>query len=189
MEEWYTLYTKPNAEYQVATALQRQGLKIYLPAIEAPGGPRRRKSEPFFPCYLFLKIDFEAASLSQVQWTPGLRRVLTSGDRPVPISNGIIDLIQRKLGALKVNGGWPSPIFKPGDTVRITDGPFRDMLAIFEEPTTPGKRVQVLLTILGHASRVQVKLADLERIDRGTEANMPRPRRTRGQGRRIKGTF
>ena len=46
--------------------------------------------------------------------------------------------------------GWPlrlwglwtfSGTFQPGDPVQITDGPFRDMLAIFEGPTTPTQRV------------------------------------------------
>ncbi len=57
------------------------------------------------------------------------------------------------------------------------------MLAIFDEPTTPARRVQVLLSILG-ASRVQVDVADLEKVD----AEVPAPkrrRRTRGRGRRI----
>jgi transcriptional antiterminator RfaH len=188
MEEWYTLHTKPHAEFQVETTLKRRGLEIYLPATAAPKGLQGRKRAPFFPGYLFLKIDFELVSLSQVQWTPGLRRVLTSGDLPVPVSNEIIDLIKRKLGAIKANSGRPAHTFKPGDTVRIIGGPLRDLLAIFEGPTTPSERVQVLLTILGHASRVQVKPTDLEKIHRGTEEKAPRPRRTRGQGRHIEGT-
>jgi transcription elongation factor/antiterminator RfaH len=187
MEEWFTLHTKPKAEYQVATALQRRGLEIYLPVIEVPKGSRGRQSAPFFPCYLFLKIDFELLSLSLVQGTPGLRRVLTSGDWPVPVSNDIIELIQRKLGAIKANSGPPAHVFEPGDMVRITDGPFRDMLAIFEGPTTPRERVQVLLAILGRTSRVQVALTDLEMVHHRIEASTPRLRRTRGQGRRIKG--
>lgn len=185
MEEWYTLHTKPNAEFQVATALQRQGLKVYLPAIETPAGARGRRREPFFPCYLFLKIDFELMSLSQVQWTPGLRRVLTSGDRPAPVPNEIIELIQIRLGAIRANGDRPAHAFQPGDTVRIINGPFRDMLAIFEGPTTPSRRVQVLLSILGRTSRVHVELASLKKVWDRIEPNISRPRRTRGRGRRI----
>ncbi|MBI1877470.1 MAG: hypothetical protein HYR94_04445 [Chloroflexi bacterium] len=187
MEWWYVLHTKPNTEYQVATALQQRGLEIYLPEIENPKTPQAHKSKPFFPCYLFLKVDFEIVGLSHVQWTPGLRRVLTFDDQPVPVSNKVIDLIQRRLGEIKANGGWPAHTFKPGDTVRITDGPFQDMLAIFEGPTTPSQRVQVLLNMLGHASRVQVDVATLEKAPMAAEAPIPkRPRRTRGQGRYIK---
>lgn len=186
MEQWYTLHTKPNAEYQVATVLQRQGREIYLPEIEASKASQGRKSKPFFPCYLFLKTDFELVSLSQVQWTAGLRRVVASGDRPVPVPEGVIDFIRHRLGEINDGGGWPAHTFKPGDTVRITDGPFREMRAIFEGPTTPSERVQVLLTILGHARRVHVESADLEKVLSSAEGPIPnRPRRTRGRGRRI----
>jgi len=62
MERWYTLYTKPNAEYQVVATLQQRDVQTYLPEMEMPkaSGKGRRK-KPFFPCYVFSKIDFETA--------------------------------------------------------------------------------------------------------------------------------
>jgi hypothetical protein len=60
------------------------------------------------------------------------------------------------------------------------------MLAIFEGPSTPSERVRVLLTFLGHARRVQLSAADLEKAP--PKSQLPaskRPRRTRGRGRRI----
>ena len=188
MKRWYTLHTKPNAEYQVATALQRQELEIYLPEIEEnPKSSKEGKRKPFFPCYLFLKIDFASVGLSQVQWIPGLRRVLTLEDRPVSISSEVIDLIRYKLGEIESKGAWLTHTFKPGDRVRIAKGPFRNMVALFEGPTTPSQRVRVLLDILGHANRVQVDVSNLEKASSSPKSSKPkRPRRTRGQGRRIK---
>ena len=61
MEFWYTLYTKPNAEYQVATSLQKRGIQAYLPEIEPPK-TGQEQIKPFFPCYLFIEIDFERAA-------------------------------------------------------------------------------------------------------------------------------
>ena len=48
MEQWYALYTKPNAEYQVAEALQQRGFQTYLPEIETRRKGRRRR-QPLFP--------------------------------------------------------------------------------------------------------------------------------------------
>jgi transcription antitermination factor NusG len=136
---------------------------------------------------LFLKVDFEVVGLSQVQWTPGLCRVLTFGDQPAPVSGSVIELIQRKLGEVKARGSWPTYPFKPGDPVRIVDGPFQDMEAIFAGPTTPSRRVQVLLNILGHTSRVQLNTADLAKIPPAADTPEPkRLRRTRGRGHPIK---
>ena len=185
MKQWYTIHTKPKAEYQVATALQRRGIQTYLPELESPQARQERMTKPFFPCYLFARIDFEVTGLSQVQWTPGLRRIVAFGDRPVPLSDEMIDLIRRRLDGV---GGRPMVHdLHRGDKVRITDGPLQGMLAIFEGPSTPSERVQVLLTFLGQLSRVHVSAADLHKVSTVAQAPvLKRPRRTRGQGRRIK---
>jgi transcription elongation factor/antiterminator RfaH len=186
MEYWYTLYTKPNAEYGVAAILRRRGIHTFLPEIASPNPRQKHRKRPFFPCYLFAEVDFEQVGPSSVQWTPGLRRVVAFGGRPVPVPDEVINLIRRKLEALNAAGGWPVGTFQPGETVRITDGPLEGMLAIFDGPSTPSERVWVLLDFLGHASRARICLTDLEKVPRKSQApTSGRPRRTRGRGRRI----
>jgi transcriptional antiterminator RfaH len=137
---------------------------------------------------MFVRVDFETISLSSIQWIPGLRRVVSIDGWPVPMADEVINLIRHKLGQVEANGDQPVYPFKAGDTVRITTGPFQDMLAIFDKPTTSAERVQVLLDILGQASRVQVNAINLEQVPAGTEIPLAkRPRRTRGRGRRVKG--
>jgi transcriptional antiterminator RfaH len=188
MDQWYTLHTKPNAEYQVATTLQQRGLQIYLPELKTAKPNKEWIKKPFFPCYLFIKVDFQIVGFSSVQWTPGLRRVVAFDHQPVPLPDEVIQLIRRRLGEIEAGGGLPLHSFEPGDTVRITAGPFRDMMAIFDRPTSSRERVQVLLHILGQASRVQVAATDLEKASGQVDLPPPvtkRPRRTRGRGRRI----
>jgi transcriptional antiterminator RfaH len=184
MEQWYTLYTKPGAEYQVVKTLAQRQIHTYLPEIKLL---KTQVHKPFFPCYLFARVDLRLIGVSVLQWTPGLRRVVAFGDQPTPLPDKVVGLIQHKLSELEAAGDWSAHAFKPGDTVLITSGPFQDMLAIFAGPTTPTRRVQVLLNILGHASRVQVEVSDLAKAP--MEAEVPiqkRSRGTRGQGRKIK---
>jgi transcriptional antiterminator RfaH len=184
MEYWYTLYTKPNAEYQVEAALQQRGIETYLPETESPRPRKGRPSKPFFPCYLFMKVDMQRVGLSQVQWTPGLRRIVAFDERPAALADDVIDLIRGRLQG----GGWSAQRFQPGDKVRITEGPLKGLLAIFDRPSTPGERVEVLLTFLGQVSRASVAAVDLERAPAEAQVPQPRPpRRTRGRGRRIAG--
>ena len=178
MEHWYTLYTKPNAEYQVAGALRMRGIETFLPEVASPNRRHKGRKRPFFPCYLFFKVDLDQVGLLGVQWTPGLRRVIAFDDRPVPLRDEVIGLIRRKLESLDAAGGWTAHGFHPGETVRISDGPFQGMLAIFDGPSKPCERVRVLLDFLGHARRATVSVTDLEKAP-------GRPRRSRGRGRRI----
>lgn len=186
MKQWYVLHSKPNAEYQLATALQERDIQTYLPEIEIRKAKKGRKRKPFFPCYLFAKINFEEIGFSQIQWTPGLRRVVAFDGQPVSLDDEVIALIQHKLEEDNLTDGQLDHPFQPGDTVRITEGPLQGLLAIFEGPTTAAERVQVLLTFLGQASRAQVPVTSLEKTEADAAPPPPkRPRRTRGRGRRI----
>ena len=187
MDQWYAVHTKPNAEYQTAKALQRRGIETYLPELESPNRGSGCSKKPFFPCYLFVRVDFEVTGLSQLRWTPGLRRVVAFDDRPVPLADEVINLMRRKLDGVNASGQLAHN-FRPGEMVRITDGPLQGILAVFEGPSTPAERVQVLLTFLGRASRAHVPVYDLEKAAPKNGATTPtrRPRRTRGRGRRIR---
>lgn len=185
MEQWYTLYTKPNAEYQVAAALQQRQLQVYLPEIEAA---RRGRPQhlPFFPCYLFVKIDFETVGYPFVRWTPGLRRIVSFGDRPAALPDSLIGLMQQQLYR-PAGRGQRRYDFEPGDPVRIVDGPFGDMVAIFDGSVQASERVRVLLTVLGRVSRLEIEAARLEKAPAGAGPPPPHPpRRTRGRGRPIR---
>ena len=186
MEHWYTLHTKPNAEYRVMKSLEHEGFEVYLPQLEVYTANKQRKLRPFFPCYLFVQVDFETVSISQVQWTPGLRQIVSFAGRPARMPAQAISLIQQKLAELGTIQEF-SHNFQPGDTVRITEGPFQDMLAIFKGPTTPRQRVEVLLKFLGQANRAIVDVTNLEKADSDETETPPakKPRRTRGRGRRI----
>jgi hypothetical protein len=80
-----------------------------------------------------------------------------------------------------------SPGFKPGEPVRVTAGPFRDMLAIFDGPSTPAMRVRVLLNIMNRAIPVHL---DAEHLEAAEPNNIAVPvkqgRRTRGRGRPVR---
>ncbi|MDX1522571.1 MAG: transcription termination/antitermination NusG family protein, partial [Anaerolineae bacterium] len=161
MKQWYALHTKPHAEYQVRSALQQRKIQIYLPEIATVQAGNVRRKKPLFPCYLFSRIDLETISIRHILWTPGLRRIVSFDDKPASLPDQIIELIQRKLGDFKISQRLTVHAFKPGDTVRITNGPLSDLQAIFEGPTSAHDRVRILLDLLGQASRVQIDVADL----------------------------
>jgi transcriptional antiterminator RfaH len=187
MKQWYTVHTKPNAEYQVTAALQYRQIETYLPVIKSERAHHQRKEEPFFPCYLFVRIDLEISAASQWQWIPGVRRILAFAGEPVPLPDSIIELIKQKLDALNANGGLVKRPFEPGEPVRITDGPLRDIVAVFDGPITPAQRVQVLLNFLGRSTRVWIDTDYLEKLPKGYQfPDQKRPRRSRGQGRPIR---
>ena len=183
MKQWYALYTKANAEYKVASHLRERGIEVYLPEIRVSAQKTALK-QPFFPCYLFAQLNLTDGNPSLWCWTPGLRRLVSYGDQPIPLPPELINVMKLKL-AQKNDTVGAAHSFQVGDMVRITDGPFKGMLAVFDGPMTPSKRVQVLLTTLGQYLRLRLNPVNLEAVSPDSAVKPKRRRRTRGHGRRI----
>ncbi|HEB63956.1 MAG TPA: hypothetical protein ENJ02_00220, partial [Chloroflexi bacterium] len=62
---WYVLRSKARKEDAVyAQALQR-GLEVFYPRLRVnPVNPRARKVRPYFPGYMFVRVDLEAVGRS-----------------------------------------------------------------------------------------------------------------------------
>ena len=159
MEQWYALYTKANAEAKVASILQEQGIETYLPALTNPV----KGEEPLFPCYLFMHADLKKLASSSWQWTPGLRRIVCRDEQPLPIAPKIIHTIKSNICQMNEDKRSTQTYqFQPGEEVRIKQGPFKDMLAIFAEHMSSSERVRVLLNVIGQQKRIQIDASDLE---------------------------
>ena len=187
MEQWYALYTKANAEAKVASILQEQGIETYLPALTSSVNGQ----EPLFPCYLFMHADLKKLTNSSWQWTPGLRRIVCRDEQPLAIAPEIIHTIKSNICQMSADkNSMQSYQFQPGEEVRILQGPFKDMHAIFTTHMSSNERVRVLLNVLGQQKRIQINVKDLEHTSFDAEAQnkkqQKRLRRTRGKGRRIK---
>jgi transcriptional antiterminator RfaH len=184
MFHWYALHTKPYTERRVALQLGQRDVEIYLPQFEKTLANQQKRMSPLFPGYLFARLDLDQGD-SGWQWTPGLRYVVAYGEKPIPVHEEIIHLIEIQVHKIGDKKG-PGHGFKPGDTVRVKHGPFQDMLAIFEGPKSPSDRVQILLNTLYRAVRVRIAADDLQKVDPPkSDISGKRPRRTRGRGRRI----
>ncbi len=182
MEAWYALYTKPNAEAQVARTLAARGFAPFLPLLPARGDGRIRT---LFPAYLFVRCDLTQTGLDNLRWIPGLRRILSFGGRPAVVPEEAIALIQAGLAEIEAAGGLPRHHFKPGDVVVIDQGPLAGLRGIFQGPAGPAERVRILVRFLGETNRADVPVEAL-RAAGDDEDFLPRRRGTRGHGRRIR---
>jgi len=162
--DWYALFTKPRCERVVSERLRSKGFETCLPAITMDGSRGSPVTQPFFPRYLFVRLDPSTDPLSLVRWTPGLKHVVSFGERPAVVPDQVIALIRKRLAAIEAAGGLPAHGFRPGDRVRIRSGPFADFEAVFKQTLKPAERAWVLIDFLGRMSKVQVAVDDLEPV-------------------------
>ena len=86
------------------------------------------------------------------RYSPGVKDFLTFGARIAEVGEDIIQALRERCpgGIAQID----SISAKPGDTVRINEGPFSGLEAIFEQFLKGSERVAVLLEILGRQTRL-----------------------------------
>jgi transcription antitermination factor NusG len=96
MDTWYALYTKPNQENLVLNQLEQRGVEAFFPQFVE----RRRAGDrvrALFPTYLFVRVDLEVVGRSLLQWTPGLRGVVSFAGVPARVPEEAIALVRKQL--------------------------------------------------------------------------------------------
>jgi transcription elongation factor/antiterminator RfaH len=151
---WYAIQTKGNKEKDVAKRLTDLKLEIFLPWLR----DRRRIGSkyqwvlvPLFPGYLFCRLDI-VVSGKAARYSPGVKDFLKFGNEITEISDDIIVALQERCphGVAAID-----PVsLTAGDGVRINEGPFAGLEAIFEKKMKGSERVAVLLEILGRQTRL-----------------------------------
>jgi transcriptional antiterminator RfaH len=139
--------------------LEDKGIEAYLPLVNQYSSHSRRKEPcPFFPCYLFARLDLASPAYGSLPWTPGLRCVVRFDNRPALAPDPVIAQLQEQLRKLE-RGGYcgSSRELRPGEHVRITAGPFKDLEAVFDRGLSKEGRVRVFLQFLGQLTACEVE--------------------------------
>lgn len=171
MLAWYALRSKPNKEEFVWRQAEAQGIDTFYPRIRVnPINPRARKVRPYFPGYLFVRVDLEQARVTMFKWMPEAAGLVMFDGRPAVVEDALIESLRQHIDALNRAGAEPLEGLKPGDALEIRAGPLAGYEAIFDAALPGRERVRVLLMLLGRQS-VPVELSA-----RHIRPKRPRPR-------------
>ncbi len=156
---WYALRSKPRKEEVVWRQARDQGYEVFYPRLRVHAvNPRARKIRPYFPGYLFVRVDIDEVGLSVFQWMPHSTGLVSFGGEPSAVPENLISIIQRRLEEINAAGGEVFDGLKQGDVVTISYGPFEGYEAIFDARIPGSERVRVLLQLLSNQRRVPVEL-------------------------------
>jgi transcriptional antiterminator RfaH len=143
---WYAIKCKPRQEYRALENLERQRFPCYLPELSVEKLKDRCKvelQEPLFPGYLFIELSDINDNWYPIRSTRGVSHLVCFNQHPVPIQDEIIELIRQRL----VTSPPTVPYLRPGERVRITEGSFSQLEAIFVA-NDGNERVMLLMNIL-----------------------------------------
>ncbi|WP_300088805.1 transcription/translation regulatory transformer protein RfaH [uncultured Nitrosomonas sp.] len=163
---WYLVHTKPRQESCALQNLQQQGYACYLPLLPVEKlrqGSLAILTEPLFPRYLFIQLGQgnSARSWAPIRSTRGVNRLVSFGNEPAKIDDGLIDLLQQQETAFQAR---PEQLFKPGEKVQITEGAFAGIEGIYQMAEGE-RRVMVLIELLSKPVAMRISPASLRKVN------------------------
>jgi transcriptional antiterminator RfaH len=162
---WFLVRSKPRQEAVALTNLARQGYESYLPLFATEKLVRRKSTvvqEPMFARYLFVRLDTtgQGQSWSPIRSTVGVSELVCFGSRPARVDDALIATLRERETAQQAS---PTTLFAHGDNVRITEGAFAGLEAIYQMNDAEG-RAMVLLDLLSKPVAMTIDAASLRRV-------------------------
>jgi len=172
-KQWYVIHCYSGYENKVMYAIRQRietmGMhdKIFdvvVPTeeeIEVKEGKRKTIERRVFPGYILVQMKMDEDSWYVVRNTPGVTGFVGMGNEPTPLRTEEVNAIMRRMEA-------PAPVvkanFKPGQKVRIVDGPFNDFMGTVGDIDMEKAKVRVMVSFFGRETPVELDFLQVEKV-------------------------
>ncbi|HLD51306.1 MAG TPA: transcription termination/antitermination protein NusG [Patescibacteria group bacterium] len=171
--KWYVVHTYSGHENKVAITLKQRieaggytdrVFKLFVPhqqKIVVSEGKKRSVDEKLFPGYLMVNMLMDDDTWYIVRSTPGVTGFVGMGTTPTPLAESEVKSLMKfaKMEAPKYEAK-----FSVEDSVKIIEGPFKDMLGKVDEVNENQGKVRVLISVFGRETPVELDFAQVSRL-------------------------
>jgi transcriptional antiterminator NusG len=170
---WYAIHTYSGYEEAVEEALNQRienmdmGEKIFAvivpkeKKIKIKNGVRKVVEEKIFPGYVLVEMIVTDDSWFVVRNTPNVTGFIGTGNIPTPIAQEEIDTLLKRVGSSE-------PEFKidvnKGDTVSISDGPFKGQNAKVEAVDHTRGKIKVMVSMFGRETPLELDFLQVKKV-------------------------
>ncbi len=150
MRNWYLIKTKPRQENIAIKNLENQEYSTYCPTVKI-----KNNNVVLFPGYIFIHLDKKKENWSPIRSTKGVVNFVRFGLNFAQVPDTVIKFLKANelINKEKFNN---LNRLKSGDKIQITDGVFKNCVAIFKS-SKPQERVVLLMNILGQQQSITIK--------------------------------
>ena len=160
--KWYLVKTKALNENRVFTRLAGAGYEVLFPRFRKKSRRHRGVFDvrPLFPTYLFVRFPMDQTKT--IKYTHGVARVISFGLEPQEVGEEIVSAIRDRMDEEGVVTLEQKTVkLAPGQRVKIGEGPFAGLDAIFLEELPDRERVVLLLDAVS-SYRLTIEKQSLE---------------------------
>ena len=170
---WYVIHTYSGYEDNVARNL-RQRIEsmdmqdvifdVMVPIekkIKIKSGKRNVVEEKIYPGYVLVEMVVTDASWYVVRNTPNVTGFIGLGTTPTPVDPAEIEALKKRMGMAEPK--YKIDV-KPGDSVKIIDGPFKDFDGKVDNVDEEKGKIKVLVSIFGRETPVELDFLQINKI-------------------------
>lgn len=173
---WYVVNTYSGHESKVKENLEMRTesmgmenniFRVVIPEtkeVEIKDGVKKEKTKKMFPGYVLVEMIMSDEAWYAVRNTPGVTGFIGSsgkGAKPIPLSPAEIDKILANEGMSRLD---LENDLKEGDSVKIVDGPFKEMYGKVQNIDLENQKLNVLIDLFGQETPVEVELAQISKM-------------------------
>jgi transcriptional antiterminator NusG len=171
-KQWYVIHCYSGYENKVRHAIEQRietmGMQdkifdVVVPTeeeIEVKEGKRRTVERRVFPGYILVQMKMDEDSWYVVRNTPGVTGFVGMGNEPTPLRPEEVNQIMRRMEA---TAPTVKVTYKPGQKVRIVDGPFNDFVGIVGDIDMDKSKVRVMVSFFGRETPVELDFLQVEK--------------------------
>lgn len=172
---WYIVHTQSGYEDRVKTTIEKKAeslgisgkvFKVFIPMEEVVEVKRNKKvvrKRKFFPGYVLIEMIIDSESYWFVKGIPGVTGFLGEPS-PTPLPESEIEGILELTTASAQGKPKPAVQFEKGESVRITDGPFRHFIGMVHEINETKSKLKAMVTIFGRPTPVELDFLQVEKL-------------------------
>jgi transcriptional antiterminator NusG len=170
---WYVVHSysgyenkvKNNLEQRIESmGIQDKIFQVVVPTeeeIEVRDGQRRITEKKIFPGYILVEMIMTDNSWYVVRNTPGVTGFVGMGNKPTPLRS---EEVQRIMKRMEAEAPRVKVTFRPGQRVRIIDGPFTDFVGSVDDIDIDKSKVRVLVSFFGRDTPVELDFLQVEKM-------------------------
>ena len=167
--KWYVIHTYSGYENKVASNLKKtienHNMKDMIQEVVVPtetvteikDNKERQVERNVFPGYVLVKMILDDDSWYVVRNIRGCTGFVGASAKPLPLSSEEVKKLGVEIKSVKLS-------YKLGESVRITEGPFTDMVGEVTEIDTEKKLVTITVSMFGRETPVELGFGQIEPI-------------------------
>ncbi|MEK7662276.1 MAG: transcription termination/antitermination protein NusG [Patescibacteria group bacterium] len=170
---WYAIHTYAGYENAVQRNLKQRieslGMdgkifNVIVPLekkIKIKGGKRVEIEEKIYPGYVLVDMVVDDDSWYVVRNTPRVTGFVGAGVNPVPLDKNEVDFL---FSRMKADTAKHAIDLSVGETIVVTDGPFKDLEGKVDQVDDERGKVRVLVSMFGRETPVELDFLQVKKI-------------------------